>query len=146
MNTKYILIGGLVIIILLGAVAFVLSSQKNNPAPITSEQQSQTQESQESSPTPTPGREETVEVSLTSSGFSPKEITIAKGTKVVWVNNSGKTATVNSGPHPVHTSYQPLNLGNFNDGQNLEVTFNETGTFKYHNHLNASQTGSVTVE
>jgi plastocyanin len=85
-------------------------------------------------------------VTLTSSGFEPKELTIKVGQKVVWKNESGGTASVNSGPHPVHTAYPPLNLGNFDDGETLNLVFDKKGSFSYHNHLNPSQTGKIKVE
>lgn len=148
MNTKFLLVGGAGVLVVLVAVVFVRSSY-NNPAPVQTPKQNQVQtESQTSSPAPTQSAstQEKTEITLTSSGFSPNQITIKKGTTVVWTNNSGKVAAVNSGPHPIHSSYAPLNLGNFNDGQSLELTFNDAGTFGYHNHLNAGQTGSVTVK
>lgn len=85
-------------------------------------------------------------VNLTKAGFEPGTITVKVGTKVTWINKSGETATVNSDPHPTHTLWPFLNLGSFNDGASVSVTFDKTGTFTYHNHLNPSQTGEVTVE
>lgn len=148
MNTKFLLVGGAGVLVVLMAAVFVRSSY-NNPAPVQTPEQNQGQtESQTSSPAPTQSTstQEKTEITLGSSGFSPNQITIKKGATVVWTNNSGKVASVNSGPHPVHSNYPPLNLGSFNDGQTLELVFNETGTFGYHNHLNAGQTGSITVK
>ncbi len=86
------------------------------------------------------------QVALTANGFSPATITIQKGDTVIWTNKSGTTATVNSNPHPTHTDYPPLNLGSFNNGATLSLTFPNTGTYGYHNHLNPSQMGSVVVK
>lgn len=85
-------------------------------------------------------------VNLTSTGFSPTNLTIKSGQTVTWVNKSGQTATVNSAPHPAHTAYPPLNLGSFNDGGTLSLTFDKPGTYNYHNHLNSSQKGTITVQ
>lgn len=85
-------------------------------------------------------------VTLTSSGFQPQTLTVKAGTTVTFVNKSGATATVNSAVHPTHTLFPFLNLGSFDDGQSLQVTFDKTGTFTYHNHLVPSQTGEVVVE
>lgn len=87
-----------------------------------------------------------VEVTLNANGFFPVTLTIKAGTKIVWANKSGGMATVNSDPHPQHTDYPSLNLGRFNDGGTLELVFDKAGTYKYHNHLDASQTGTVIVE
>jgi plastocyanin len=87
-----------------------------------------------------------VNVTLTPSGFDPQTVTIAKGTKVIWINKSGQTATVNSDPHPIHTAYPPLNLGVFSDGSSLSLVFDQPGTYGYHNHLNPSEFGKIIVK
>lgn len=148
MNTKYLLITGTIVLLLLVGAVFILNSNKETSSTNTSvqENQAQTETSPVPSPSPTQAVTEETKVDFTLDGFSPESITIKKGAKVIWTNNSGKTATVNSAPHPVHTSYPPLNLGSFNDGDSLEVSFPDPGTYKYHNHLNASQGGTITVE
>ncbi len=147
MNQKLLLVVGAVILVLALGGGFLLLSNNSNQTDNSSAQiqtpTSQPTETQESSPAMEQSEETQVE--LTSSGFSPKDITIKKGTKVVWTNNSGSTATVDSNPHPIHTSYPEMNLGQFGDGETLEFNFPEAGTFNYHNHLNSSQGGTVTV-
>lgn len=138
----------LTIVVLAGGAFFFLNS-KQTPTGVSDAEPTETitQESNELTQEPTgTTTAEKVEIGLTLSGFSPKTITVEKGTTVVWTNNSGKAATVDSAPHPVHSDYSKLNLGSFNDGETLELIFNETGTFKYHNHLNPSQNGSVIVK
>lgn len=98
----------------------------------------------ESSPSATGISQDTI--ILTADGFSPKTLTIKTGTKVTWMNQSGADATVNSSPHPTHTDYPPLNLDSFQNGGTLSLTFDKLGTYKYHNHLNPSQFGSIVVE
>lgn len=83
---------------------------------------------------------------LTTNGFSPATLTIKAGTKVIWVNQSGTDATVNSSPHPAHTDYQPLNLGSLIDGGKVSLTFDKSGTYKYHNHLSPTQFGTIIVQ
>lgn len=151
MNKNLLILSAVFLVVVLGGGAFFFFSKNyTTPNQPVSQEQTPTQTSSVTL-TPTPSAEgnivnEKTEVILSQSGFSPKEITIKKGTKVVWTNNSGKAAAINSAPHPVHTSYPPLNLGSFNDGQSLELSFPDPGTYKYHNHLNASQTGTITVE
>lgn len=89
---------------------------------------------------------ENTSITLTSNGFTPKEITVKAGTEVTWTNESGRTATVNSSVHPTHLDYPPLNLGQFKNGETLSLVFDEPGTYFYHDHLNAAHTGSVVVE
>lgn len=93
---------------------------------------------------PTP--KQSVTVTVGKSGFDPQTITIKPGTRVVWENASGGTVTVNSALHPTHSIYPPLNLGTFGDGASVQLVFDKSGTYKYHNHLDASQTGTIIVE
>ncbi|MBI5127340.1 cupredoxin domain-containing protein [Candidatus Roizmanbacteria bacterium] len=90
--------------------------------------------------------EKEVSVTLTADGYIPAVLTIKAGTTVTWTNNSGKNATVSSDPHPTHTNYPPLNLGPFQDGKTHSLKFDTPGTYGYHNHLDASQTGTIVVE
>lgn len=83
---------------------------------------------------------------LSTNSFSPAILTIKAGETVTWVNDSGADATVNSFPHPTHTDYPPLNLGVFANGEFLTLTFNQPGTYKYHNHFKASQAGTIVVQ
>lgn len=84
-------------------------------------------------------------VVLDDVGFSPKTLTISKGTTVVWTNKSGGPASIDSDPHPIHTSYPPLNLGNVDDGQTVELQFDQPGTYNYHDHYHPQKTGTVIV-
>lgn len=139
MNNK-ILIGVVVLLVAIGAVVLIAGKGGYQaPTPIRSGQ------------TPSPTTEVTnstqqTTVTLTQSGFEPATITVKTGTKVVWGNRSGTAATVDSAGHPTHLIYPPLNLGQFSDGQSLSLVFDKSGTYKYHNHLNPSQTGQVVVE
>lgn len=85
-------------------------------------------------------------ITITKSGFSPKDITIKAGESVTWVNSDTVDHTVNSAIHPTHTIYPPLNLGIIKPGDQKSLTFPQAGTYKYHDHLNPSLTGSVTVQ
>lgn len=86
-------------------------------------------------------------VKIISSGFSPKAITIKAGDSVVWMNDDNSAMhNVSSAPHPTHTAYPPLNLGNIPAGGKVSLTFPEAGIYKYHDHLNPTLFGSVTVE
>jgi len=133
MNNKVVL-GLLALVVVVGAVLLLTNSAKNG-------QNSTTQQ-------PASGnvmaKGETV--SLTSSGFNPKSLTIKAGTTVTWVNNSGGPATVNSDDHPTHQKYPELNLGRFEAGSSLQLKFEKVGTYTYHNHLVPSIRGTVVVQ
>ncbi len=85
-------------------------------------------------------------VTVTESGFSPETLTVKTGTEVTWVNNGGAAVQIASSPHPTHTDYPPLNLGVVQDGESVSLVFDQAGTYKYHNHLNPSQKGTLVVE
>lgn len=137
MNGKW-LIGIVILVVLVGAIYFLNKNTTTQSTPTP------TVASQPTSPATSTTQQNTV--TLTQDGFSPATLTIKAGTKVTWVNKSGTDAAVNSAPHPIHTAYSPLNLGNFSDGEMLSLTFDKAGTYGYHNHLNASQEGTIVVQ
>jgi len=85
-------------------------------------------------------------ITLTTSGFSPKSLSVKPGTKVVFLNKSGKSASINSANHPDHLLYPPLNLGEVDNNQSVQLLFENTGTYAYHDHYNPTATGTITVE
>ncbi|MEK7063973.1 MAG: cupredoxin domain-containing protein [Patescibacteria group bacterium] len=85
-------------------------------------------------------------VTVTTNGFQPSSLTIKAGETIVWSNQTNATSNVSSAPHPAHTDYPPLNLGDIAPGAPVSLVFPTAGTYKYHNHLNASQFGSITVQ
>lgn len=146
---KNIMILGVVALVLLGGV-FLFKKTMISKQPVTTENiipslKLEITVTPEASASTKPAASQ-VEVVLGASGFSPATVTIKAGTKVVWTNKSGGMETVNSDPHPQHTDYPPLNLGRFAAGESLSLVFEKAGTYKYHNHLDASQRGTVVVE
>lgn len=141
------MIAAIVIVVLI--VAGVMLTRPKQPAtPPTPSVQTPTSTESAAQTGATEGavvKEETV-VKVTSTGFSPKTVTIKAGESVTWMNDDTAVHAVNSAVHPTHQVYPPLNLGNIQAGEKLSLTFPTAGTYKYHNHLNPSLTGSVTVE
>jgi len=101
-----------------------------------------------------------VTVAYTDQGFSPKSVTIEQGQTVTWVNQSSRDMWVASGAHPTHMLYDGTSLNEHctlnaetpfdacraqSPGASYSFTFNKEGTWKYHDHTNASQTGAVVV-
>lgn len=80
------------------------------------------------------------------SGFSPANVTVAAGSKLKFVNNSDKTIEPSSDDHPTHTKNAELNVGDVEAGQSKEITVNVKGTWEMHNHYEASEKLTVTVE
>lgn len=142
MNKTVIVI--IVIAILAGGVFFYMK-KGNTPSPQTQTPATKTTQTSPTTVQTNPAVSENL-ITLTSDGYSPTTLTVKAGTTVTWVNNLGDVATVNSAPHPTHTDYKPLNLEKFLNGEKLILTFDKVGTYKYHNHLNPSQKGTVIVQ
>ncbi len=106
------------------------------------------------SATPTPFQQSNT-VTYTDSGYSPATITVKKGQIVTWKNNSSKQMRTASAIHPIHSVYPTTGgcLGSTFDactgissGGTWSFKFDIVGTWKYHNHMNSSHTGTIVVE
>ncbi len=157
MNNK-IIVGVILAVVIIGGGMLLLSTN-NQQQPATNQQQPTTAETtqpttQEPSSSPSASqapsgsvmKEETNTITVTETGFTPPTITIKAGTKVTWMNKSGGVANVSSDFHPTHTIYPKLNLGRFDNGTTVSLVFDTAGTYKYHDHLTPSKTGTVVVE
>lgn len=148
---KNLLIGLVVVLLAVGGYVMV-QNNSNSQTPSNSQVEDQTVSPsavEKETPTENGGvmeKKEENTVTLTSAGFTPKTITVKVGDEVVWVNKSGATATVDSAQHPTHLVYPKLNLGNFENGEELRLVFDEKGKYNYHDHLNPSRFGTVVVE
>ncbi|MEK6950886.1 MAG: hypothetical protein AABX13_04150 [Nanoarchaeota archaeon] len=100
-------------------------------------------------------------VEITASGFLPGTVTVKAGDKVEWTNEHSVDAWPASAVHPTHKAYpgSDINKCESKDRDNIfdacqrlrqggswSFVFREKGTWKYHNHLNPGQTGTVVVE
>lgn len=129
------------LIVVFGAFTF-LGDKKTNQSSYNPEPTS----TQNSTSTNTNPQGEIITVVLANNAFTPKDIVVKAGTRVVWINKSGRTATVSSDAHPTHRLYPLLNLGEFANGSSVQIVFDKPGKYSYHNHLSADQIGTVTVE
>ena len=90
-------------------------------------------------------------ITIASSGVSPKNIQIAVGSRVLFVNNDSRSHNVTSDPHPEHTDCPELNqVGFLAAGQSREtgnlVTVRTCG---FHDHDDPSATilqGSIVIK
>jgi plastocyanin len=95
---------------------------------------------------PPPTTNQTWTVNITSSGaFSPANLNIKKGDSVMWVNGDNSTRWPASDPHPTHTSYAGFDSRGITPGSSWSFVFNNTGTWGWHDHLNSSTKGTITV-
>lgn len=144
---KNLVYAGFVIAAVILALWYLLGSRpstsKQAPLPQTSQPSTQTGDS---GATESAMMEKNV-VKISSAGFLPKDITIKKEEEVTWVNEDSSDHQVNSAVHPTHQIYPPLNsVGLLESGEKKSLSFPDAGVYKYHDHLNPTLFGSVTVE
>ncbi len=100
-------------------------------------------------------------VEVTNSGFEPSDLTLKSGDSVRFVAMDNGRHWPASALHPLHQEYPGSSIGKCNgpeqdqifdacrvlpEGQGFEFRFTEKGTWKYHDHLHPSLTGTITVE
>ncbi|MDO8538207.1 MAG: cupredoxin domain-containing protein [archaeon] len=92
------------------------------------------------------GPVETVEVSITTNGFEPSSIEINKGDTINFTNNDSQPHWPASNPHPIHSDVSGFDARQgLSQGESYSFTFNTAGNFGFHDHLNPSMTGTITI-
>tara|TARA_Y100000310_G_scaffold314332_1_gene363586 strand:+ start:451 stop:915 length:465 start_codon:yes stop_codon:yes gene_type:complete len=151
-----IYIGGAFIILAIGAIYWFSSTGTNEPEAVV-----QTEQQEEN--TGNDVRPEGVKiarlVTITDEGYSPKELSLVAGEIVVFKNDSSRPVWTASAVHPTHTVYPESDIRDCNSDKVMfdscsgvdpegmwEFQFNEVGEWGYHNHLNPSNTGKITVQ
>ena len=130
-------------IIALSAVALAGCNKTSTPAITNTATNTQTQQSS----TGSSDQQNGATITYDGKAFNPASITVKKGTAVTWTNNSDKSVWIASNPHPTHTGLPGLDeLRGMVKGESYSYTFDKSGSFGYHNHLNPSAGGTVTVE
>lgn len=85
-------------------------------------------------------------VSITDQGFVPSEITITRGTSVVWRNETTDPHQIASNPYPERNDLPSLNSSSqLEPSAEYSYTFDKTGTFGYHDYLRPAMSAQVTV-
>lgn len=86
-------------------------------------------------------------VTYTDSGFSPSTLTTKKGDTVTFKNMTSGNMWVVSSPHPTHTDYPEFDAKRtMVPGETYQFTFTKIGSWKYHNHTNPSERGTIVVQ
>ena len=88
------------------------------------------------SPAPAPAPSGGTTITITSSGVSPRVLTVSAGTRVTFVNNDTAVHDMNSDPHPEHTDCPEINQVGFLTAGQTKLTGNLTRarTCAYHDH------------
>ena len=103
------------------------------------------------SPSPTPSPGDTATITIANNAVSPRNITIARGSQVTFVNNDSRTHEMYSNPHPEHTDCPEINdVGSLDAGQSRQTgNMNTVRTCGYHDHNQStvvSLQGTITVQ
>lgn len=86
-------------------------------------------------------------VRYTDSGFEPKELSVPFGTMVHFINESTNDMWVASNEHPGHTDLPTFDQFGFGKtGEQYVYIFDQAGVWSYHDHLNPTAEGVITVE
>lgn len=94
-------------------------------------------------------------VTYTDSGYSPAVLNVKVGTTVTFKNQSSQLMWTASAVHPTHRVYPTTGgclgstfdaCGGIQPGDSWSFKFDIAGTWKYHNHLNSGDTGTIVVE
>lgn len=96
-------------------------------------------------------------VTYTDGGFEPARLNVSVGETVRFFNESSRDMWVGSNNHPTHTLY-PVKSGDdclgssfdqceaTGSGAFYDFTFTTEGSFGYHNHMRARDTGTIIVQ
>jgi plastocyanin len=108
--------------------------------------------SSDSPSSPSGGSAEGRTVTITAAGASPTSLTLAPGTRVLFVNNDTRPHNMTSDPHPEHDICPDINaVGLLAPGQSRETAnLNAVRTCGFHDHDNPPPagnrwTGSITT-
>lgn len=84
-------------------------------------------------PTPTPGG---TTFTIANNAVSPRELTVARGTRVTFTNNDNRPHDMNSDPHPEHTDCREMDsVGFLPPGQSAQTApLNTARTCGFHDH------------
>lgn len=100
-------------------------------------------------------------VTYTDAGYSPPTVRVKAGASVVFRNNSSQSMWTASDQHPTHRNYNGTSLsehcaqmGNTvfdactgtQPNGSWSFTFNQVGSWTYHDHLHPANAGTIIVE
>jgi len=148
-----IIIGIVILAAVIILVSVFTSGSKNQNAPVN-QPSADSGSTQATTPAAPQNQTEQTIITYTDEGFSPLSLTVASGTTVTFKNQSSNPMWPASALHPTHGVYPTTGgcIGSTFDacrgiapGESWSFKFDIAGTWKYHDHLNASKTGTIIV-
>lgn len=129
MPKKFLIISIVIVVFIFIVAAVVIGRQKDVPSPSSSA--------------------EVVGdhvITLTPDGFSPAEITIARGETITFRTTTGKRFWPASNLHPSHAIYSDFDPKEpVAPDDSWSFTFDRAGEWRFHDHLAPYFTGTITV-
>lgn len=153
-----------VIILLVVAGVFFVNSTSRSPQPTqqtNTQNPTVTQAIEQSNPSTESAMMGKTVIKLTNEGFVPNSVTIKQGEAVTFENDSDNPMWVASAVHPAHSAYDGTTLKEhcanpttttFDEckgepkGTSYSFTFTKVGKWAFHDHLQPTFFGSVTVQ
>ncbi len=158
MNNSTIVWIVIVVLVVLGLGWYVMA--QNSSTDVTPSEQTADTTGSQNTNVPASPPPQTVSVTYTDQGFTPASVNLKVGDTVTFVNQSTKKMWVASNQHPTHTEYDgtsrtthcvagytgPKPFDECATGDSYSFTFTQVGTTEYHNHINATDIGTVVVQ
>jgi plastocyanin len=87
-----------------------------------------------------------MEITYDGSKYSPNQLTIKVNDYIIFKNNSNTDFWPASAPHPSHTNFPEFDAKKpIAPGGTFRFQFTKTGSWGFHDHLNPSAFGKITV-
>lgn len=141
-----VIVAVVVVLAIAALIAFIFMNQKTSAPQPNNESDATNIEAETPTGEPTDGTPDSATITFTDDGFLPSTLTVKAGTEVTVKNDSSRSVQFSSDNHPTHTKQSELNLAVLEPGESATFTPTQTGAWGFHDHLNASETGTLTVE
>lgn len=136
---------GLIALIVLGFVVYSMTRPSESPETVESVPAAQSDSIDAPQVADSELTAETATITYTDQGFSPSSLTVKAGATIRVVNNASDALEFSSDNHPTHLNNSELNMDVLNTGETGTFTVTKTGEYGFHDHLNASNEGTLTV-
>lgn len=127
------LIIGIVVLVIAGAIVFLMAGQSGKTPTIQPNTTTQTQTQTDVTPATTGNA-----VTIQNMAFAPATITVKAGDTVTWTNQDGVG-------HSATADDNSFDTGVLDQGKSGSATFSKAGTFTYHCSIHPNMNGVVIV-
>ena len=133
---------GLLIWALTGRDANAPMPESNNNASVNT---AQTDSENPDQSTSSEDQAQAAVITFTNDGFTPSSLTVKKGATVTVKNESSNRVQFSSDDHPTHRLNTEMNLRTLAPGELASFTATTVGAHGFHDHIDDSKVGTLTV-